>query len=121
MLGYYYVMLLLLLCYVMLLLLLGYCYYVMLLLLLGYCYCYVMLCYVHLPPLPYRGMITLTKKLKSSKGTVTDETPKKRISIRDQLLVKEVCVWVWVCLCVCVLGAQELPNYCNYCIILLNV
>ncbi|KAG0723976.1 NEDD8-conjugating enzyme UBE2F [Chionoecetes opilio] len=35
-------------------------------------------------------MITLTKKLKSSKGGVTEEPPKKRISIRDQLLVKEV-------------------------------
>ncbi|KAK8379802.1 hypothetical protein O3P69_019654 [Scylla paramamosain] len=35
-------------------------------------------------------MITLTKKLKSSKGGVLDEPPKKRISIRDQLLVKEV-------------------------------
>ncbi|XP_069998463.1 NEDD8-conjugating enzyme UBE2F isoform X2 [Penaeus vannamei] len=35
-------------------------------------------------------MITLTKKLKSSKGGGIPEPPKKRISIRDQLLVKEV-------------------------------
>ncbi|XP_064094677.1 NEDD8-conjugating enzyme UBE2F-like isoform X2 [Macrobrachium nipponense] len=35
-------------------------------------------------------MITLTKKLKSSKGGGVQEPPKKRISIRDQLLVKEV-------------------------------
>ncbi|XP_071545017.1 NEDD8-conjugating enzyme UBE2F-like isoform X3 [Panulirus ornatus] len=35
-------------------------------------------------------MITLTKKLKSSKGGGLPEPPKKRISIRDQLLVKEV-------------------------------
>ena len=36
------------------------------------------------------NMITLTKKLKASKGSCPDEIPKKRISVRDQLLVKEV-------------------------------
>ncbi|KAK3890107.1 hypothetical protein Pcinc_005914 [Petrolisthes cinctipes] len=35
-------------------------------------------------------MITLTKKLKSSKGGGVPEPPKKRISVRDKLLVKEV-------------------------------
>lgn len=37
-------------------------------------------------------MITLTKKLKSSKGGGggMPEPPKKRISVRDKLLVKEV-------------------------------
>ena len=37
-------------------------------------------------------MITLTKKLKASKGNNQTEPPKKRISVRDQLLVKEVSV-----------------------------
>ncbi|XP_042209127.1 NEDD8-conjugating enzyme UBE2F-like isoform X1 [Homarus americanus] len=37
-----------------------------------------------------KRMITLTKKLKSSKGGGLPDPPKKRISIRDQLLVKEV-------------------------------